>query len=80
MIQGLGEGDDVDAKVVPQQQVRVSCNTPTTRSNEMLVQVYFAGTSDDRCPSRTEGSGAAGEDICGGTMVVRNAEQQVQFS
>ena len=80
MIQGLGEGAYVDTKVVPQQQVRVSCNTPTTRSNEMLVQVYFAGTSDDCCPSRTEGSGAAGEDICGGTMVVKNAEQQVQFS
>ena len=76
----MGEGDDVDAKVVPQQQVRVSCNTTTTRSNEMLAQVYFAGTSDDRCPSRTEGSGTAGEDICGGTMVVKNAEQQVQFS
>ena len=70
MIQGLGEGDCVDTKVVPQQRVRVSCNTPTTRSNEMLAQVYFAGTSDDRCPSRTEGSGTAGEDICGGTMVV----------
>ena len=80
MIQGLGEGDCVDTKVVPQQQVRVSCNTPTTRSNEMLAQVYFAGTSDDRCPSRTEGSGTAGEDICGGSMVVKNAEQQVQFS
>ena len=80
MIQDLGEGYYVDTKVVPQQQVRVSCNTPTTRSNEMLVQVYLAGTSDDCCPSRTEGSGAAGGDICGGTMVVRNAEQQVQFS
>ena len=80
MIQGLGKGAYVDTKVVPQQQVRVSCNTPTTRSNEMLAQVYFANTSDDRCPSRTEGSGTAGEDICGGSMVVKNAEQQVQFS
>ena len=80
MIQGLGEGDFVDTKVVPQQQVRVSCNTPTTRSNEMLVQVYFAGTSDGCCPSRTEGSGTAGKEICGGSMVVKNAEQQVQFS
>ena len=80
MIQDLGEGDYVDTKVVPQQQVRVSCNTPTTQSNEMLVQVCFAGTSDNCCPSRTEGSGTAGEDICGGSMVVKNAEQQVQFS
>ena len=79
MIQGLGEGDDVDTNVVPPQQVRVSCNTPTTQSNEMLVQVCFAGTSDDCCPSRMEGSGAAGEDICGGTMVVQSAEQQVQI-
>ena len=80
MIQGLGEGDCVDTKVVPQQQVRVSCNTPTTRSNEMLVQVCFDGAGNDFCPSQTEGSEAAGEDICGGTMVVKNAEQQVQFS
>ena len=79
MIQDLGEGDYVDTKVVPQQQVRVSCNTPTTRSNEMLVQVCFAGINYNCCPSRTEGSGAAGEDICGGTMVVQSAEQQVQI-
>ena len=80
MMQDLGKGNYVDTVVVPKQQVQVSCHTPTTRTNEMLVQVNLAGTNDDCCPSRTEGSGAVGEDICGGTMVVKNAEQQVQFS
>ena len=46
----------------------------------MLVQENPGDSTSDCCPSRTEGSGAAGEDICGGTMVVKNAEQQVQFS
>ena len=65
MMQDLGKGNYVDTVVVPKQHVQVSCHTPTSQTNEMLVQVNLAGTNDDCCPSRTE-SGRAFDGVATG--------------